>query len=177
MDANNPVIAEKASHKVAATFTAQHRAAAAAQALGRTPIASELQIRLLQPGQPGVDRALEPEQARIFQTILRAHGWLGLAGAIAGGLVFLVLWSMGVLMVTQSPFAAVGAMMGFGLVAGLLLGGLVSLRPDHDPYIAAVHRSLEEGHCVVLVHAPSSAAAAEAQALLDEEGGQTVRTL
>lgn len=177
MDDSNTIIAEKASHKVAAVFTGQAEAAAAAEALGQVPDASRMQIRLLEPGQSGIDRALEPEQGNIFRTILRAHGWLGLAGAVAGGLLFLVLWGAGIPMIVLSPFAAAGTMIAFGAVAGLLLGGLVSLRPDHDPYIAAVRGALDRGHPVVVVHARSAELAAKAESELSGRGGETVRTL
>lgn len=177
MDTNPTIIAEKASHKVAAVFPGQQQAAAAAQALGRLPEAGAMQIRLLEPGALGVDRALEPDQGGIFRTILRAHAWLGLAGAVAGGLLFLVLWSAGIPMIVLSPFAAAGAMIGFGAVAGLIAGGLVSLRPDHDPYIAAVRGALDRGQPVVVVHAGTTEAAAKAELELAGSGGETVRTL
>src|SRR3546814_13628678 len=76
--------------------------------------------------------------------IVLAHVRLGILGAIAGALVFGLLSWLGVRFIVSSPRAAGPVLVGFGGLAGLLLGGLVSLRPDHDLYIQATHAAMEE---------------------------------
>jgi hypothetical protein len=168
---------EKSNHKVAGIFPDRAAAQGAADALRNTlPLEKNTQLVVLHPGD-AADRALEPEQGGIFRTIIRAHVWLGLGGAVVGAAVFVLVYVLGVRMVVQSPVTAALVIIGFATVAGLMLGGLVSLRPDHDPYIQRVRGALTEGRSAVVFHGfdreERDAAATELRRL----GGETVTTL
>lgn len=168
---------EVSDHKVAAVFGDVHLADGAARALRETLQLQDAQVIVVAPGQHGLDRALEPEDRGIFRTILRTHLWLGIAGAVLGLGVFAVLWTRGIPLVAQSPVAAALVISAFGAVAGLFLGGLVSLRPDHDPYIDKARQAHADGKPVVLVHAFDVDQAAAAQRALEAAGGDTIRTI
>src|SRR5690606_37775781 len=88
---------------------------------------------------PPTNRAPTPGSNPIWRTIVLAHMRLGILGGIVAGLVFALLWMLDVPFISRSPQAAGLVMVGFGIVAGLFLGGLVALRPDHDRYIQATH--------------------------------------
>ena len=60
---------------------------------------------------------------------------------------------------------------------GLMLGGLVALRPDQDAYIVSVREALREGRCAVVVHAFDAAQKARADELLAQLSPETVTTL
>jgi len=68
-------------------------------------------------------------------------------------------------------------MMFFGGVAGLMLGGLVSLRPDHDRYVQATRDAMAAGNTTVVVHAFSADQRHQAAELLRSNGGEVTSTL
>ncbi|NZA27109.1 riboflavin biosynthesis protein RibA [Luteimonas sp. SJ-92] len=177
MSAAGGLTGEASDHKVAAAFGSVAAAQAAATGLHERLALAIPQVRVVEPGQAGLARALEPEDRGIFRTILRSHLWLGIAGAVLGGVVFAILWGIGLPLITQSPAMAAGAIVGFGAVAGLFAGGLVSLRPDHDPYVIKAREAHAAGLTVLLVHATSAEQCAQAQELLEAAGGDTMRTL
>ncbi len=172
-----PVTGEVSNSKLVAVFAAATAARdAAALAVARLPL-QPAQVRVIAPGAADVGLQLEPEGGGIRRTLIVAHLWLGLAGIVAGALLFVLLVVTGVPFVVSSPWAAGLALVGFGAVAGLLLGGLVSLRPDHDPYIHATRDALATGRTAVVVHALSSAQRAQAAELMAAQGGEVTQTL
>ena len=78
--------------------------------------------------------------------------------------------------VHSAPYAA-GAIIFFAAVAGLMFGGLVTLRPDHDLYILKVQSALEEGRYAVVVHALSHAQRTQVAELLRSASGEVITTL
>jgi hypothetical protein len=96
---------------------------------------------------------------------------------VAGLLAFGALFWMGIPFVVQSPWAAGLAATGFGATAGLLLGGLVSLRPDHDRYIEATRGAISDGRTTLVVHALSAEQNARSAAYLEQRGADVTRTL
>ena len=174
---NVPITGEVSNHKLAAVFdsaaTARDAAAALAEAVGLEPA----QVQVIAPDEPRADAKLEPESRGIWHTIVLAHVRLGILGAIAGAVVFGLLSWLGVRFIVSSPWAAGPVLVGFGALAGLLLGGLVSLRPDHDRYIQATHEAMEERRTTVLVHALSSEQQEAAAEFLAARGGEVTRTL
>lgn len=168
---------EKSDHKViglVADEAAAHKLAAAVRA--GTGL-KESQVRVLSPGDDRIGRSLEPENRGIVHTMIRAHLWLGLAGAVVGALAFGIMIALGVEFIALSPWWSALLLIGFGTIGGLMLGGAVSLRPDHSPYIAASREALQEGRHVVVVHATSADELERAEAILKSNADETVRTL
>jgi len=58
-----------------------------------------------------------------------------------------------------------------------MVGGLVTLRPDHDPYVMKVLGALREGDSAVVVHALSAEQKREAERILAQAGNETTSTL
>lgn len=137
----------------------------------------ERQVQVLTPGEPRPGRKLEPESHGIYRTMLWSHAKLGAFGALAGGLAYVLLRMLGVAMVVQSPWMSLFALGFFGGIAGLMLGGLVTLRPDHDPYVMKVLGALREGDSAVVVHALSAEQKRQAQHILEQAGADTTATL
>lgn len=159
---------------VFATADAAREAAAGVQAeLGLQPA----QVELMLPGEAHPRRRLEPESAGIWKTIVRAHLRLGIAGAVLGVVAFALLYAADVVFIVRSPVASALVLLFFGTMAGLLLGGLVSLRPDHDRYVQHALGALAEGRSAVVVHAFSSEQRARAAQALARLGGDTTSTL
>ena len=171
------VTGEVSNSKLAAVFTSLSAARDAASAVIAEAGLQRAQVKLIEPGEADADIKLEPEGAGIWRTIVVAHVRLGIAGAVAGLLALgLLLW-LGVPFVAASPWAAGVVLVSFGAVAGLLLGGLVSLRPDHDRYIEAAREAMESGRTTVVVHALSAEERSRAAASLRRRGARVTETL
>lgn len=172
-----PVTGEVSNSKLAAVFASRDAARDAASAIVAELGLQPAQVKIVGPESADVDIQLEPEGGGIWRTIVVAHVRLGIAGAVAGLLAFGALFWMGIPFVVQSPWAAGLAATGFGATAGLLLGGLVSLRPDHDRYVHATRDAMQAGRSTVVVHALSAEQNAHAADFLRARGGEVTRTL
>ena len=175
--ADIPVTGEVSNSKLAAVFDSRRAAHEAALALCRELQLAPAQVKLVTPGSADVDIKLEPEGGGIWRTIVLAHLWLGIWGGVLGLLAFGLMYWGGVPFIVQSPMAAALVLLFFGSTAGLLLGGLVSLRPDHDRYIHATHDAIERGRSTVVVHALDSAQRSRAAQFLSARGADVTQTL
>lgn len=172
-----PVLGEASGSKVAAVFAGEAQARDVAAALREALSLGDAQVQVLTPRDRRPGRKLEPESHGIFRTMLRAHAWMGALGLAAGAALFGVLWAVGVPLVANSPMLAAIAILPLSGMLGLMLGGLVTLRPDHDPYIVQVLEALGEGRCAVVVHAFDHAQYEGAVRRLGEAGGEVVGTI
>ena len=171
------VTGELSDSKVAAIFDSESTARRIAHelrgALGMQD--SQVQVVTALDRHPG--RKLEPEGRGIFRTIIIAHYKLGLAGLALGTLLFVALYMAGFTAIVSSPVLAAALIIGYGGIFGLMIGGLVSLRPDHDPYLIKVREALKEGRTAVVVHAMNADERSQAEEALSQRGGETIRTL
>src|SRR5690606_24769576 len=131
----SPVTGETSDTKAAAIFDDEGRARRIAAMQRRRLGLRQSQVPLLTRRDRHPGRKLEPENKGIFRTMLMAHVKLGLVGAAVGGALFVLLYLSGLQLVTSSPGFAAAVIIAYGGVFGLMAGGLVTLRPDHDPYI------------------------------------------
>lgn len=177
MSETSPITGELSNSKLAAVFPRESAARAAAQALSATLSLGPAQVQVITPAERHPGQKLEPESGGIWRTIVIAHVRLGIVGAIAGVLLFAALYAMGLPFIVNSPMAAGLVLLFFGAVAGLMLGGLVALRPDHDRYVEATRHAMEEGNSTVVVHAFSAEQRDKAAELLRAQGGEVTSTL
>jgi len=174
---DTPLTGEVSNSKLAAVFESEATARAAVIVLADKTSLETAQVKVLAPGERDPNLALEPEGGGIFRTILVAHLWLGLAGLALGAVAFAVLLWLGVQLVVSSPWLSAFVLVFLGGMIGLMLGGLVALRPDHDRYVQASRDAMAKGQTTLVVHALSSGQADQAAALLAEMGGEVTRTL
>lgn len=172
-----PVTGEVANSKLAAVFESRDAARAAADEMIAELSLLPLQVKLIGPGTADVGIKLQPEGGGIWRTIIVAHVRLGVAGAVLGLIAFAIMFAAGVPFVALSPWAAGSAAVGFGALAGLLLGGLVALRPDQDSYIHATREAIRRGHTTVVVHALSAGQRALASSFLKIRGARVSESL
>ena len=168
---------ERSTSKVAVIVAGEASARSIADGLRRGLRLADGQVVVVTPETRRVGRALEPESRGVFHTILIAHYKLGIAGLLAGILLFSVLHGLGVEAVTRSPGLAIAVIASFGMMFGLMAGGLVALRPDHDPYVQGVLAALQEGQCAVVVHALNEAERERAVEWLSRSGQDVIGTL
>lgn len=174
---DNPLTGEVADSKLAAVFATRRAAQEAADALVAGTGLQSAQVKVIRPDSADVAIKLEPEGGGIWRTIVRAHAKLAVAGGIVGLLAFAALYALGIAMVVRSPVAAGLVLLAFGTIGGLMLGGLVALRPDHDRYVQATRDAMEEGRSTVVVHALSGEQQQAAADFLASRGGEVTRTL
>lgn len=177
MSETSPIIGELSNSKVAAVFAQPGAARDAAQGVAAALSLEAAQVQLITPAEPHPGRKLEPESAGIWRTIVIAHVKFGIVGAVAGVLLFGALHAAGLPFIVNSPVAAALVLLFFGTVAGLMLGGLVSLRPDHDRYVEATRDAMAAGNTTVVVHAFSAEQAGQAADFLRARGGEVTSTL
>jgi hypothetical protein len=172
-----PVTGEVSNSKLAAVFDSEATARAAATAVADEAGLESAQVKVIAPGDGQPNIKLEPEGGGIWRTILVAHAWLGGAGVVVGLLVFAAMMWMDVPAISRSPWMSFPIFVVFGGIFGLLVGGLVSLRPDHDRYVLATQEAMAERRTTVVVHALSTEQARRAAKVLSGLGAQVTRTL
>lgn len=168
---------EVSNSKVAAIYASQAIARQQAERVKSALGLSERQVQVLTPGERKVGRKLEPESHGIFRTMIWAHAKLGAIGLAIGLALYFVLRAADIAFVTQSPMLSLLILVVYGGIAGLMLGGLVTLRPDHDAYVLKVMSALKQGDSAVVVHALSAEQKRSAQQFLQARGGDTTSTL
>jgi hypothetical protein len=168
---------EAAAHKVAGIFRDPQRMRECREALAASLEQPDVEIETLAPGKESPAWLLEPESRGIWHTLVRAHLWLGVAGAAAGLLAFALLSILGVAFVVQNPWASAVLLLCFGAAGGALIGGLVTVRPDHTPYIARVRAALDDGRYVLVAHPHDREQASTARECLGRHADDTVTTL
>ena len=168
------VTGEVSGSKVAAIFDSERNARRIAQSLRRSLRLKQSQVQVISRHDRHPGRKMEPEGRGIFRTMLVAHARLGL---VVGALLFGLLYMTGLELITASPGFAAAVIISYGGVFGLMAGGLVTLRPDHDPYIHKVRDALADGRSAVVVHAFDADQRKAAREALDAQGGETIRTL
>lgn len=171
------LIRERFATKVAAEFDSQDRAEGAVGRLIEEAAITQEQIELVRPHDPAPGSKVERDSSGIARTAIRSHLVLGSAGLIIGLVVAIVLILAGVDLAASSPGFALLAMGFLGAVLGLLLGGLVTARPDHDLVIVATRNAAEEGRWAVVAHAADDEQHQRIRAILDETSDRVTDSL
>lgn len=174
---DNPLTGEVSNSKLAAVFDSAAAARDAAAALLAEAGLQPQQVKVITPDEPDANIKLEPEGKGIWHTIKVAHVRMGIVGAVLGAVAFGIMMWVGLPFVTRSPFTAAAVTIAFATVGGLLLGGLVSIRPDHDRYVHATHDAMEARRTTVVVHALSKDEQQRASELLSARGADVTATL
>ena len=171
---------EKSLTKVVGIFDSEAAARAAAVSLAEAARLAPDQVRTLSPhdehGQRDklLGRKMEPEGRGIVRTLVRAHLVLGALGAAAGVALYAALRASGQPAILASPRLSLAAIVGLACVFGLLLGGLLSLRPDHVKLITDIRTALTAGSWAVVAHPVD---ATQTQAAVDHFASTGARVL
>lgn len=172
-----PVTGEVSNSKLAAVFDREFAARAAIDALVSDAGLQQAQIKLVKPSEPHPGIKLQPEGQGIWRTIVIAHLRFGIAGLVVGALVWALLMGLEVTLIVSSAVVSGVAFVFMGGIAGLMLGGLVALRPDQDRYMQATQDAIAEHRYTVVVHALSGDEADRAAKVLAGLDAEVTRTL
>ena len=152
------IFGERSLTKVAAIFESRVMAETTALRLRQAAGMNESQVSLVGPDdETGVvdaplSKKLEPESAGIWHTVLRAHLVTGVIGMVIGALLYGWLIVSGNEAITTQPVLSLVVMILFGGIFGLLVGGLLALRPDHYRVMASVRKAIKQGRWAVVTH-------------------------
>lgn len=122
-------------------------------------------------------KKVEPEGVGIWRTAIRSHVACGVIGLVAGLLIFACLYALGWTSVRTTPGMSLVAMAFFPTLLGLMVGGLLTVRPDHDAVIAPVREAAADGRWSVVVHPVTRRQRAAAIHMLTQTGAHVFSTL
>jgi hypothetical protein len=166
---------ERSLTLVAATFADGMSAAGAATELRADMPQTE--VNLVRPGDAGFARKMEPESQGIWRTAIRSHLALAPAGLASGAAVAATLVAFGWPAAASSPMLATLFFATLGLFAGLMLAGLLTLRPDRSRVTLSIRRRSRAGKWAVVAHPTSREQSERAVARLRKAGGAVIRSL
>jgi len=149
---------ERSLTTVATAFDSRESAQAAALNIADVARLDPQQVALVAPHDPQLGEKVGPEDGGILRTLVRAHVTCGAAGVVLGLLAFAALYGMHTTAVRTTPVMSLVAMVVFGLFFGLMAGGALALRPDHEGVLAAVQDASQRGEWSVVFHPGSRSA-------------------
>jgi hypothetical protein len=118
---------------------------------------------------------LAPDSVGIWKTLVRSHVVLGGLGAITG--LMASVWLMAFWpAAASSPWLSMLFIGSIGLFSGLMMGGLLTLRPDHGLVADRVSEWLSEGRVAVIVHPVDEATTRRVFDALTTAGATPVRS-
>ena len=165
---------ERSLTLVGAEFPDLASASAAARALEADAMV-EGEVAVVGPGDPRAAARFEPEPAGILGTALRSHAILGVAGALTG--LVGAAYAVGSWQAAASSPGLTAVFMGvMGTFFGMIVAGLITLRPDHALIIARLRRALARGRWAVVVRPFSERIAHRAMVTLRSAGANPVRS-
>ena len=167
---------EQSLVKLAASYRDATRAARIADALRGLPGMHEDQVQLIHPHDREWGRKVEPENVGIWRTALLAHLACGMLGLGIGAVAFAVFYAFGVRAVTATPALALLAMLFLATMFGLIAGGVLTVRPDHEGILQAVRQAARAGLWTVVVHPLCPAQRHAAEGVLRATGAPLART-
>jgi hypothetical protein len=168
---------ERSLSKVVAIFRQPEAAEKARDQVKDVAGLEDRQVQVVGPRDPQWSRKLEPEGVGIARTAIRAH----LTCALAGLSLALVAWSLmylaDVVVIASTPLPSLIALALFGTMLGLMLGGALTMRPDHELMIDKVRQATRTGRWALVVHPVSRSQFDLALAMLQSTGAPVARTL
>jgi hypothetical protein len=177
MDISKYFFSEHSLSKVAAVYDNEAAAHGAALRVARLPQMRSRQVQVVRPFDRDWGRRVEPEGVGIWRTAVRAHVACTVIGLGAAFLIFLGLWAGGVTAVVTTPGMSLAALLLFGTMFGLMAGGLLTMRPDHDAVVVPVREAVSAGRWSVVVHPSSRRQLADTADALGDTGVAIFRTL
>lgn len=164
LDMKDKVAIDPAPVDVGARFASREAAEKAVDDLAQANIALA-QVEIVDDS-AGLQVARGAERRATRKALVRWHVLLGAAGAVLGMLLWLFAWYARSSLVLAMPALMLFVAAAFGAVAGLILGGLLSLRPTKGWLAATAHDDARKGLFPVVVHATDRDQARRAREIL-----------
>jgi len=174
---NNTFPGERYPSRVAAAFDDASTAQRAAKELRQETGLSEEQVRIVDPYDPSVASKIEPENRGIGRTVVRTHLLFGGLGLFAGLAIAATMLGGGPASSLSQPVMVIVTLAVFGAVAGLLVGGLISVRPDHARLYVLAREAARGGDWLVIALASDRAQRDRARNILARRTSELAQSL
>lgn len=138
--------------KVSAVYANEQQAKSALKAIMNELSLSQQQVSLVPPNDVNYDQKIEPNDRSVGRTLITNHINFGLGGALLGLAGGIILGIYGPQYTQSSPGLTVAALVILGLFVGLLMAGLISLRPDQDAVVNETRQATQNDKWVVIIH-------------------------
>lgn len=168
------VIEEKKPGKVGAVFESEAAAKNAVKSLVSEGAINLQNIELVEPRDGSFEHKVEPEDKGIARTLLKSHLVLGAVGLLAGLLASTLLVTVGPQLTRANPAFTFIPLTLICVFLGLLLAGLVSLRPDHDRLINKSRNAAKSGRWSVVVHTANTEEKQRAKNVMKKKSAKSV---
>ena len=168
---------ERSLSKVAAIYTLQRNAILATGRVKYLAGVDDRRIQIVRPHDADWGRKVEPESVGIARTAIRAHVTCAAIGLVLAWGGWAALWLAEVPLVLSTPGASLSAVSLLGTMFGLMVGGALTLRPDHDLVIAGVSEAARSGRWSVVVHPTSRREYTRSIDALTDTGAPVLRTM
>ncbi len=168
---------EKYLSHLTAVFGDEAQAREAADDLRRHPAMERVQVSMIAPGESRPTSKVEPETRGIWRTAWKSHLILGVLGLFLGIILAKLLLATGAAFATSSPNVLAAVLAFFGLSGGMILAGLLTLRPDQDRLVGAARAAAEEGKWTVVAHVKNAEEKEAAREMLSQRRAQVNASL
>ena len=135
------------------------------------------QLATIAPHERRYSRKLEPESQGVFRTAIKAHTLFGLIGFALGFALWGGLYISGLPLIASSPIVSLIPFLFVLTSAGLLLGGFMTLRPDHLLVIQGVKSAKRAGRWSLVVHSRNATQTVQVEQWFDTAGVPVVHSL
>tara|TARA_R110000764_G_scaffold174561_2_gene261033 strand:+ start:257 stop:769 length:513 start_codon:yes stop_codon:yes gene_type:complete len=156
------------SGKVSAVYPDEFKARAGLQSVLSSSGLTSSVTKLVAPHDNHFDQKLEKNDKKVGLFMLKAHLSFAIFGIILGLLGAVILAFYGPAYTQASPVFTAIALSVLGFFFGLMLAGLVSLRPDQDGVVNQTREATQEGKWVVVVSTPSHEKTQQVNDILSE---------
>lgn len=170
------IYGERYPARVAATFENREQANRAAERLLMDTDLARQQIRVIDPTEPSIGHKIEPEKRVIWRTLARSHLMFGLLGLVSGLGVVAGLRVAEVAILLSQPMIVTVSLGLFGLLLGLLAGGLVTLQPDRSRIYLLSSDAARARDWVVIALATGSTQRKRARDVLSQHANHVVQS-
>ena len=168
---------EKATTKIAVVFKTEAQAIEAARSLKMAADLQSTQVQFIAPYEQQFSRKIEPEVQGIVRTAVRSHLALGATGLILGFVVWLALYALAWPTIRTTPVISAVALMFFATAGGMMLGGLITARPDHQVVIQRIRNAAQAGDWSLVIHPRDPEQCDIVMAFLSASGADVTRTV
>src|SRR5699024_5257897 len=135
------------------------------------------QIKLVGPSDERYGKKLEPENDGMAKTLVRSHTSLGVGGFLLGLVLWGALYVFNTGFVRMAPASSLTAFLFFATAGGMMLGGFIAMRPDHQGVIQTVNTAVEDGEWSLVLHPQDEEQAALVTSTLNSAGVKNIRSL
>lgn len=165
------------SGKVSAVYTNEFSAKSAIKRIMQELALDQQQISLISPHDVNYERKIEPDTKKVGRSLFKTHLVGGITGAGLGMIGGIILGMYGPTYAQASPELTVLALSVLGLFGGLLVAGLVFLRPDQDAVVNETRQATDEAKWVVVVRTKNHQQTEQAKSLLDKSADSVSSSL